>query len=177
MKTLQNTKNICKKAYAKMHILERLRNLNCPTEELLDVFKHQILSVVEQAVPYWGPMITKSESQMLERILKTCLHIIYQNDYKNFKNALKSSNMFSLSQRRKNIIFKFAQKCKDSPVFSHWFSKNDVLSDKQPTTRNKKPKYKPVTARTNRYKRSSLPVITKAISWHPPKIYVAPTVY
>ena len=107
MKTLPNTLNICTKAYTRMWISRRLKGLGCPREELLDVLKHQILSVVEQAVPYWAPMITKNESQILERILKTALHIILQDEYISFQNALKITHMKSLSDRQREYILKF----------------------------------------------------------------------
>ena len=41
-----------------------------------------MLVMVEQAVPYWGPMITKAESDMLERVLKTGLLTIFQVEYR-----------------------------------------------------------------------------------------------
>ena len=56
--------------------------LGCPKPELLDVLRQQVLVMVEQAVPYWGPMITKAESDMLERVLKTGLLIIFQDEYR-----------------------------------------------------------------------------------------------
>ena len=67
MRTNKNTNNICSKAYSRMWVLQRLKNLNCPREELIEVLKQQIFSVVEQAVPYWGPRITKAESQAIEQ--------------------------------------------------------------------------------------------------------------
>ena len=89
MKTISNTINICSKAYNKMWILRRLKEIGCQTSELLDVFRQHILSIVEFAVPYWGPIITKKESIMLERVFKTALHIILQDKYTSFKQALK----------------------------------------------------------------------------------------
>ena len=64
-----------------MWILRRLKALGCPIPELLDVLRQQILSICEGNVAYWGPMITKEESNMLERCFKTGLHIIYQEKY------------------------------------------------------------------------------------------------
>ena len=53
MKTFPNTQNICNKAYARMWMVRRLKELGCPRAELLDILRQQVLSVVEQAVPYW----------------------------------------------------------------------------------------------------------------------------
>ena len=174
MKTLKNTKNILRKAYSKMFMLHRLNKLGCPQNEMIEIMKQQILSMAEQAVPFWGPLITKAESNMIEGILKTGLHIILQDKYISFKHALKSTGLKSMSARRKDLIFKFAKKAEKSDRFSEWFNKN------QPNqTRRIKPKssYKEVSCRTTRYARSALPVLTKAVSWHPPKVYIAPRVY
>ena len=111
---------------------------------------------------------------MLEGILKTALHIILQDEYISFNRALKKTNMKSLSSRRKDIIFKFANKARKSERFSDWFQK----SEHDPARRHKpKHVFKEVTCRTSRFQRSALPVLTKAISWHPPKVYIAPEVY
>ena len=174
MKTMKNTKHILKKAYSKMYMLHRLNKLGCPKNEMIEVLKQQILCMAEQAVPFWGPSITKVESRMIEGILKTGLHIILKDEYVSFQKALKKTGLKSMAQRRKNMIFKFAKNAERSPKFSSWFVKSDVQVNKR-----LKPKhtYKPVTCRTNRYEQSSLPVLTKAVSWHPPKMYIAPQVY
>ena len=89
MRTISNTENICNKAYVRMWILRRLKELSCSNSDLLDVMRHQIISITEQAVPHCGPMITKRESNLIERVLKTALHIIFQSDYTSFCSALK----------------------------------------------------------------------------------------
>ena len=130
--------------------------------------------MAKQAVPFWGPSITKVESRMIEGILKTGLHIILKDDYISFQNALKKTGLKSMAQRRWDMIFRFAKKSEKSDKFSDWFVKSE-----QSLNKRIKPKstYKYVTCRTNRYERSSLPVLTKAVSWHPPKTYIAPQVY
>ena len=40
-----NTDNICKRAYSRMWIMRRLRNLGAEEEELSDVYKQQILYI------------------------------------------------------------------------------------------------------------------------------------
>ena len=146
--------------------------LGCKNGELFDVLRQQVLSIAEQAVPFWGPMLTKKESYMIERILKTGLHIIYQSEYKSFGQCLKLANMKSLSQRRKDIIFKFSRQAMKSKKFNAWFKAQDDTR----TTRTSKPRFKPVTSRTVKYERTALPVITKAVLWHPPLIYISPNV-
>ena len=153
LKTISNTEYICGKAFKRLWIVRPLKELGCETGDLLDVMRQQVISVLEQAVPYWGPLITKRESNMIERVFKTGLHIIYQEQYKTFTNALRLSKMKSLSSRRKDIIFKFIRRAIVNPKFESWFQTNQPTY----TTRRTKPMYKKVETRTVRYERSAFP--------------------
>ena len=81
LRTISNTEAICKKAFKRMWIIRRLKNLGYPNKELLTVLREQIVSTCEVGVAWWGPMLTKQESNMLERVLKTGLHIMFQKKY------------------------------------------------------------------------------------------------
>ena len=70
LKTISNTEYICQKAYKRMWVIRRLKTLGCPIPELVEVLKQQIVSICEFGAAYWGCMITKQESNMLERCLK-----------------------------------------------------------------------------------------------------------
>ena len=167
LKTISNTEYICTRAFRRMWILRRLKSLGCPIPELLDVLRQQIISICEGSVAYWGPMITQVESNMLERCLKTGLHIIYQDAYLSFNNALKLSNMRSLKLRRLELITKFSKKAIRSNKYKNWFCESEERIG-MPTRGKPVPLLKPVTCRTQRYLRSSLPFMTKLLSWHPP---------
>ena len=172
MKTISNTEFICKKAYRRMWILRRLKALGCPIPELLDVLRQQVLSICEGSVAFWGPMITKVESNMLERCLKTGLHIIYQEKYTSFSQVLKLANMKSLKVRRVELITRFSKAAFKSDKYSNWFCKSEENLNVA-TRRSQAPILKPVQCRTQRYSRSSIPVMTQILSWHPPLRYNA----
>ena len=155
-----------------MWVLRRLKALGCPIPELIDVLKQQVLSICEGSVAFWGPMITKNESNMLERCLKTGLHIIYQDQYVNLSNALKVANMKSLKARRLEAITNFSKKALANDKYRSWFTKTDSTSTRlrwRPTA-----SLNPVTCRTQRYKKSSLPLMTRLLAWHPSLRYTAP---
>ena len=142
------------------------------------MFQQQIVSICEQGVAWWGPMISKSESNMLECCFKTGLHVIYQDEYISFKHILKRSKNKSLKTRRLEQITKFIKRAIKNEKHQNWFCLNDdqpALPPPQPATRQPPPPppplLKPVTCRTQRYTRSSLPFITKLLSWHPPLRY------
>ena len=119
--------------------------------------------------------ILRRLSNMLERVLKTALHIIYQDQYQSFKNALKLANISSLKDRRRAQITKFSKKCYKNNRFKSWFCHTEETS--QPEARTLRsafksgPLLKPVMCRTQRYARSSIPAMTSILSWHPPLKY------
>jgi hypothetical protein len=166
LKTISNTEYICSRAYRRMWILRRLKSLGCPIPELLDVLRQQVISICEGSVAYWGPMITKVESNMLERCLKTGLHIIYQDEYLSFNNALQLSQMRSLKVRRLELITKFSKKAIRSSKYRDWFCESESERTGMITRGKPLPLLKPVTCRTQRYQRSSLPFMTKLLSLH-----------
>ena len=172
MKTISNTEYICKRAYKKMWLLRRLKSMGCPVPELLDVLRQQVISICEGSVPFWGPMITKSESNMLERCLKTGLHIIYQEQYITFDQVLKLAGMRSLKLRRLELISRFSKSAFKNEKYKNWFCPSEERQGVR--TRGKPvPRLRPVPCRTARYQRSSLPVMTKLLSWHPPLRHTA----
>jgi hypothetical protein len=171
MKTISNTEYICKRAYARMWILRRLKALGCPIPELMDVLRQQIISICEGNVAYWGPMITREESNMLERCLKTGLHIIYQEKYITYFQVLKLANIQSLKSRRISLITSFSKKAYRHEKFKGWFSESEARTDGARTRSKPIPRLKPVPCRTQRNKRSSIPLMTELLSWHPPLRY------
>ena len=173
MKTISNTEYICKRAYKRMWILRRLKAMGCPVPELLDVLRQQVISICEGSVPYWGPMITVAESNMLERCLKTGLHIIYQENYITFNQVLKLANMRSLKVRRLELLTRFSKAAMKNEKYKNWFCSSETREEGVRTRGKPVPLLKPVPCRTARYQRSSLPAMTKLLSWHPPLRHTA----
>ena len=96
LKTIFNTEYIFKKAYPRMWLIRRLKTLGYPIPELLEILQKQRVSLCEFGATYWGCMITKNKSNILERCLKHGLHIIYQEQYISFTHCLKLANISSL---------------------------------------------------------------------------------
>ena len=110
---------------------------------------------------------------MLERCLKTGLHIIYQEQYITFKQVLRLANMRSLKYRRLVLITNFSKKAFRSVKFKTWFCESEARTTGARTRGNPIPILKPVPCRTKRYERSAIPLMTKLLSWHPPLQYPA----
>ena len=67
--------------------------------------------------------------------------------------------MSSLKDQRAAMFLKFTKDCIKNPKFSSWFAKYDQ-SNTIPT-RQQKPRFKPVPARTRAYQRSAIPQMVK----------------
>ena len=44
---------ICSRPYQRMWVLRRLKALGCPIPELIDILKHQIVSICEGSFAFW----------------------------------------------------------------------------------------------------------------------------
>ena len=58
LKWAANSEYICKKAYSKMWTLRRLKLMEIEPLKILDVYKKEIRSVLELAVPAWHSGLT-----------------------------------------------------------------------------------------------------------------------
>ena len=168
LKWSDNTDHICKKGFNRMWMIRRLKVLGAGKEELIDVYKQHIMSVLELAAPVWSPGLTKGEVKQIERVQKVALHIILGSEYHDYEKALDMLRMKPLSTRREDICIKFAKKSFNSPKFNQWFSRNDNLQNGR-ETRNKKLLLNPIRTRTVRYENSTLPYLTDLLnncSWN-----------
>ena len=143
-----------------MWMLRRLKNLGAKTADLIAVYTTQIRCVVEFAVAVWNSGITKTQVAQLERIQRCALAIILADQFKDYKTALKSTNLEPLDLRRKTLCYKFALKSSKHPKFTSWFCLSD---EKKINTRTKRERFKPVLARTKRYEKSPIAYLTKLL--------------
>ena len=148
------------KTYKIMWVLRRLAHLTSDRQELVETYCKQIRPLVELAVPYQGTRITKYESNLLERVQKTALHIIYGAKYTTYEEILKSSNLSTLADRSENLISKLAIKTFHNPKLRSWFS----IEQKLVNTRSGQHILKEVPWRTKIFGKSTIPVITNIIN-------------
>ena len=155
LKFHENTKIICKRGFSKLYLLRRLKKLGASTEILRDVYIKQVRSILEYAVPAWGPLITETEAIQIERVQKCALALIYNS--KSYKNALSMSKLDTLKDRRNTLCEKFTKKLVTNGMFSTWFKQKETRVN----TRQKKSKYIEVPARTLRFHKSPIPHMTR----------------
>ena len=119
-----NTQYIVERCNSKIWTIRRLKKLGASQEDLLEVYCKQIRSVAEFAAPVWNSKLTGEDINNLERIQKTVLHVILDEQYKSYTSALKLTGLSRLSDRRKKICVKFAKKAQKNTKFSNWFRLN-----------------------------------------------------
>ena len=83
-----NTEYMCRKAYARLWMLRRLKALGARDDEILDVFYKQIRSVLELAVAVWQPRLTLAENKQIERVQKCAFYIIMGEDFVSYDHAI-----------------------------------------------------------------------------------------
>ena len=158
LKWSSNTDHIVKKAYKRLWILRRLKNLGAKTE----VYTKQIRCTLELAVPVWNSSLTIKESNLIERVQRCALHIILGRIYLSYQKALSMLSLQSLRARRSNLCLKFALKAEKSTKFQTWFKPNP----KHGKTRTKQAKYLPVYANNNRLQNSPIAYLTDLLNKH-----------
>ena len=112
-------------------------------------------------------MLSLVGSNLLVHCLETGLNLIYQEKYLTFSNAFRPANMKSLKMRDVESITKFIKMAFKSEDHKHWFCKSEE-SVGMATRRRQGHVLKPVKCMTQRYSRSSIPVMMNLLNWHPP---------
>ena len=100
-------------------MLRRLKGLGASKLELLDVYKKQVRSVLELAVPVWQPALTIQEKNQIERVQKCALYIILGEKYENYEQALDQMECNNLEKRRIKFCENFATKQNKNK--NNWF--------------------------------------------------------
>ena len=77
----KHVKYICKRGYSQLWFLRRLKKLGASAKILIDIYEKHIGSILEYAVPAWGPMITVGNGLDLERVQKVAYCIIFWSKF------------------------------------------------------------------------------------------------
>ena len=81
LKWAANSEYICKKAYSKMWTLRRLKLMEIEPLKILDVYKKEIRSVLELAVPAWHSGLTLRQAADIERVQRVAVYIILSDSH------------------------------------------------------------------------------------------------
>ena len=157
-----NTQYIVNRANKRLWMLRRLVNLGANRDDLLEIYRTQVRSVLELAVPVWQGNLSQLDKINIERVQKSALHIILGDKYACYKNAIKTLNIDDLETRRNKLCLKFGKKCETNDKFKHWFKFNNQTLN----TRQAKTKYVKVKARLYRLEKSPISFLTNMLNHH-----------
>ena len=93
----KNTREICKKAYARMTMITKFRYVGVSTDDLLHIYILYIRSLLEYCSVVWHSTLTGEQSQDIEKVQKLCLKIILGEHYSGYEEALEYCDLDSLS--------------------------------------------------------------------------------
>ena len=156
----KNSQYLIQRGYTRMTILRNLYQFNIPEEDLVLIYCLYIRSVLEYNSSVWFSSITQEESNDIERVQRCACRIILKDEYVSYESALSRLNLQNLSDRRKTLALRFAQKCTTHERFENLFP----LNDKENLNLRNPEKHKVKFARTLRLCKSSIPAMQRLLN-------------
>ena len=154
-----NTQHTVKQAYKRMIILYRLSEFLMPIDDLIDIYKLYIRSILESSAVVWHSAITEGERHSIERVQKVALKIILKSAYIDYEDALAKTHLETLEKRREVLCLRFATACTKNPKTQKMFP----LNPSRVNTRHHE-KYYVQPARTSRLKNSPIPYMQRLLN-------------
>ena len=162
-----NTKNIVKKANARMELLRRVASFGASQEDMKTIYFLFVRSHLEQSATVWHSSLTEENSADLERVQKSAVKIMLGDKYTSYENSLLKLDIENLSDRRKHLCLSFAKKCVKNEKTKHMFPQN--IKKHQMETRMPE-KFKVQHANTERFRKSSIIYMQHLLNDDEPKI-------
>ena len=161
MKTNRHIEHILKISYKRIWAISKLSKAGIHPKDIIHFFNVKIRSVLESSCPVFHSMITKEQSNDIERLQKILLRIILKDSYKSYEQACKSFAILTLEQRRKQLCLKFALRILENKKFKDFFTLNINSNNVR-----KQEKFIVPFARTSRYKNSPKVYLTRLLNEH-----------
>ena len=76
----KNTHEMCKKAFARITMLTKLKYVGTSHQDLIDVYILYIRSILEYCSVVWHSTLTAEQSNSIENVQKLCMKIILGPD-------------------------------------------------------------------------------------------------
>ena len=158
----RNCQEICKKAYSRLSIITKLKYVGVSTMDLLDIYILFIRSITEYCAVSFHSSLTHQQSDKLEKIQKTCLKVIYGEEYTDYNTALSNSGLQRLSERRLKRCLDFSLKSLKHPKMNKIFPQNPNHNER---VRISEP-FRVNFANTKSYQQSAVPFCQRLLNKH-----------
>ena len=161
LKFEKNTQDICKRAFARISLITKLKFVGVQRHDLVDIYKLFIRSLLEYCCVSWHSSLTVEQSYDIERVQRTALKVVLGTEYDGYENALKICDLENLHDRREKRCLTFGLRSLKHPKHKHMFPYN--ISDQK----TRKPgTFKVNFARTSTYQKSAVPYIQNMLNRH-----------
>ena len=151
----ENTRYITQKAYKRLQILRKLYDFAVPIPDLVHIYTLYVRSVLEFNSCVWHFNLTDEDTEIIERVQKNALKIILKDQYISYANALHTTKLETLEERRLTLCKRFAVKCTKNPRLAEMFPLD--------TTRHSN-KFKVMFARNSRLLHSAIPQMQRLLN-------------
>ena len=159
----RNTREICKRAYARMTMLTKLKYVGVPTYDLLEIYILYIRSLLEYCSVVWHSTLTVEQSQQIENVQKLCLKVILGHAFTDYESALIHCNLETLYKRRENRCLNFGLKTLLNPTYCDMFPVNPNVLEPNYDIRNSE-HFLVNKANSESYLKSTIPCIQRMLN-------------
>jgi hypothetical protein len=160
----KNTRELCKKAYARMTMLTKLKYVGVCTEDLLNIYILYIRSLLEYCSVVWHSTLTVEQSNDIESVQKLCLKITLGSQYEGYEHALKYCGLESLIDRRQQKCLQYGLKSLLHPVHCSMFPVNPQPSEQPSANTRSKEHFTVNWAKSESYRMSAIPNIQRMLN-------------
>ena len=155
----EHVRSIERKMMARMWILRHLKRAGVPQEDLNSIFKTLLRPVIDYAAPVYSSLLTKGQSDRLERLQMWAYKIVYGFNV-SYDTVQREAGVQLLKDRCQELFVRFAKKLSTNPRFSDWFVRDpchEHYTRKRKSLKNPRP-------RTERLKKNPLYAMRRTIN-------------
>ena len=160
LKWHSNSEMLIRKAYQRMRMLQKLKSFGVSVEDLKTIYILYIRSILELNCQVWHFSLTQEDEGSFERVQKVACHLILDEAYGSYLQALSMLNLDTLKSRREKLCLKFARKCLKHPKASKMFPLNN---ESEHNLRHSE-KFLVQPSRTDRLLHSSIPQLQRMLN-------------
>ena len=157
----ENSAYLINKLNKRIILLRKVATFCNDERELTQIYITFCRVILEQSCVLWSSTLTEENKVDLERCQKVALKIILGNKYKNYDDALKYLNMESLSDRREDLVLRWAKKAINHDKMKDLFPLNKKVHSME---MRKGEKYQIKNTHTERLRKSSIFYMQKILN-------------
>ena len=161
LKFERNTQDICRRAFARISMITKLKYVGVPIPDLIDIFSLFIRSLLEYCCVSWHSSLTQEQSDDIERVQRTALKVILGNEYTDYQSSLEKCGLDTLHSRRQKRCLTFGLKSLKHSKHRLMFPLNSLPDATNTRNRNK---FEVNFARTSTYQKSAIPFIQNLLN-------------